>query len=316
MHLVPSRGHSSGRSRRSSTRVLHPSTSASGACRSPARERMRRTAGRRRARDRATLRRRERLGRPRRRPPARRLPLRRRRSARAALPAGGGRRPPRRLGNRRHRGQGRRAADRLPYMSDQFTWHSQVVRLGLGPRAGLLRMLSARSLSKAVRECLGNERYRRKAEEIATAIRATDGVALTVRAIEAIRSDVEPFHPRRFAMPHPYQDPGRPVEERVNDLLARMTLEEKIGADARALADPLRGRRAPPAPGRLHRGHGPGGREEGAAATAWGRSPARWAATASTRAPASAPSTACRSSCARRPGSGSRRCRTRSAWSA
>jgi UDP:flavonoid glycosyltransferase YjiC (YdhE family) len=74
----------------------------------------------------------------------------------------------------------------FPYMSDQFAWQSQVVRLGLGPRAGLLRMLSARSLSKAVRECLGNERYRSKAEEIATAIRATDGVALTVRAVEAI----------------------------------------------------------------------------------------------------------------------------------
>jgi hypothetical protein len=53
--------------------------------------------------------------------------------------------------------------------------------------AGLLRMLSARSLSKAVLECLGNERYRRKAEEIATAIQGTDGVDLTVRAVEAIK---------------------------------------------------------------------------------------------------------------------------------
>jgi vancomycin aglycone glucosyltransferase len=75
----------------------------------------------------------------------------------------------------------------LPYMSDQFMWRSQVVKLGLGPRTGLLRMLSARSLSKAVLDCLGNDRYKRKAEEIATAIRDTDGVDLTVRAIEAIR---------------------------------------------------------------------------------------------------------------------------------
>jgi hypothetical protein len=36
-------------------------------------------------------------------------------------------------------------------------------------------------------ECLGNERYKRRAEEIATAIRGTDGVELTVRAIEANR---------------------------------------------------------------------------------------------------------------------------------
>jgi vancomycin aglycone glucosyltransferase len=76
----------------------------------------------------------------------------------------------------------------LPYMSDQFMWRSQVVKLGLGPRAGLLRMLSARSLSKAVRACLEDERYRRKAEETATAIRGTDGVDLTVRAVEAIRT--------------------------------------------------------------------------------------------------------------------------------
>lgn len=75
----------------------------------------------------------------------------------------------------------------LPYMSDQFMWRSQVVKLGLGPRAGLLRMLSSRSLSKAVLECLESERYKRKAEEIAAAIRGTDGVALTVRAVEALR---------------------------------------------------------------------------------------------------------------------------------
>jgi UDP:flavonoid glycosyltransferase YjiC (YdhE family) len=72
-------------------------------------------------------------------------------------------------------------------MSDQFMWRSQVVKLGLGPRAGLLRMLSARSLSKAIVECLGSERYKRRAEEIGTAIRGTDGVDLTVRAIESTR---------------------------------------------------------------------------------------------------------------------------------
>jgi UDP:flavonoid glycosyltransferase YjiC (YdhE family) len=75
----------------------------------------------------------------------------------------------------------------LPHMSDQFLWRSQVVKLGLGPRAGLLRTLSARSLSKAVVECLGNERYKQRAQEIAAPIRATDGVELTVRAVEAPR---------------------------------------------------------------------------------------------------------------------------------
>ena len=27
----------------------------------------------------------------------------------------------------------------------------------------------------------------------------------------------------------PYQDPGRPVAQRVDDLLARMTIDEKVG---------------------------------------------------------------------------------------
>jgi sterol 3beta-glucosyltransferase len=75
----------------------------------------------------------------------------------------------------------------LPYMSDQFLWRSQVRKLGLGPNGGLLRLLSARSLSKAIAECLENERYKRRAEEIATAVRGTDGVHLTVRAVEAIK---------------------------------------------------------------------------------------------------------------------------------
>ena len=42
----------------------------------------------------------------------------------------------------------------------------------------------------------------------------------------------------------PYEDPRRPVEERVDDLLARMTLEEKAGQLFHAMA-------APPGPGRI-----------------------------------------------------------------
>jgi hypothetical protein len=33
----------------------------------------------------------------------------------------------------------------------------------------------------------------------------------------------------RMATGHPYRDASRPVDERVDDLLARMTLEEKAG---------------------------------------------------------------------------------------
>lgn len=74
----------------------------------------------------------------------------------------------------------------FPHMSDQFLWRSHVRRRGLGPNGALLRMLSARSLSKAILECVGDERYRKNAEDVAAAIRGTDGVELTVRAVEAV----------------------------------------------------------------------------------------------------------------------------------
>ena len=62
----------------------------------------------------------------------------------------------------------------------------------------------------------------------------------------------------------PYRETGRPVEERADDLLSRMTLEEKT-AQMHALWLILVGRRpAPAAAGRLHRGNGPGGGEAGA----------------------------------------------------
>jgi UDP:flavonoid glycosyltransferase YjiC (YdhE family) len=72
----------------------------------------------------------------------------------------------------------------LPIAADQFQWRTEVVKLGLGPRAGIFRMISARSLTRAIGECLGNDRYRTKAAEIAAALKPTDGVKLTLRAIE------------------------------------------------------------------------------------------------------------------------------------
>lgn len=72
----------------------------------------------------------------------------------------------------------------VPYMADQFQWRTQIVKLGLGPHASLFKMLSAKGLSRAVGECLSNEKYRKKAEEISSVLRDTDGVELTVREIE------------------------------------------------------------------------------------------------------------------------------------
>jgi vancomycin aglycone glucosyltransferase len=72
----------------------------------------------------------------------------------------------------------------LPVMSDQFQWQSQVVKLGLGPPAGILRFVSAKKLSGAISECLSNPRYRERAREVSRALQGTNGVELTVKVVE------------------------------------------------------------------------------------------------------------------------------------
>jgi vancomycin aglycone glucosyltransferase len=72
----------------------------------------------------------------------------------------------------------------LPQAADQFLWRSQVVRLGLGPKAPILRMASARSLAQAIDRALDNPAYRRRAAAIADELRsARDGVAATVELV-------------------------------------------------------------------------------------------------------------------------------------
>lgn len=72
-----------------------------------------------------------------------------------------------------------------PYMSDQFQWASLVARLGLGPRVGLLRTLSARKLTAAITTCLSTPSFAARAREVASALDAgPDGVALTIKLLE------------------------------------------------------------------------------------------------------------------------------------
>ena len=72
----------------------------------------------------------------------------------------------------------------LPQAADQFLWRGQVVRLGLGPRAPMLRMASAASLTKAIRATLTEPSYRQRAVEIAARLGAgPDGVTATVAEI-------------------------------------------------------------------------------------------------------------------------------------
>jgi len=72
-----------------------------------------------------------------------------------------------------------------PYMSDQFQWAALVSRLGLGPRVGMLRTLSARKLIAAITECLSNPTFAARAREVAAALAdGPDGVALTVKLLD------------------------------------------------------------------------------------------------------------------------------------
>ena len=71
----------------------------------------------------------------------------------------------------------------LPQAADQFLWRGQVVALGLGPKAPILRMVSARSLAHAIGRALDEPTYRGRAAAIADELRATgDGVVATVEA--------------------------------------------------------------------------------------------------------------------------------------
>jgi UDP:flavonoid glycosyltransferase YjiC (YdhE family) len=72
----------------------------------------------------------------------------------------------------------------LPQAADQFLWRSQVVQLGLGPRAPLLRFASVASLARAIAAAVSDPAYRQRAENVAGRLRvAADGVAATVAEI-------------------------------------------------------------------------------------------------------------------------------------
>jgi UDP:flavonoid glycosyltransferase YjiC (YdhE family) len=72
----------------------------------------------------------------------------------------------------------------LPQAADQFLWRGQVVRLGLGPRAPVLRAASAASVARAITAALIGPAYRQTAQDMAARLQAApDGVATTVAEI-------------------------------------------------------------------------------------------------------------------------------------
>ena len=71
----------------------------------------------------------------------------------------------------------------LPQAADQFLWRRQVVGLGLGPKAPMMRTVSAQALTRAVARVLADPAYGRRAATVAAELQAAgDGVAATVTA--------------------------------------------------------------------------------------------------------------------------------------
>jgi UDP:flavonoid glycosyltransferase YjiC (YdhE family) len=72
----------------------------------------------------------------------------------------------------------------LPQAADQFLWRGQVDRLGLGPRAPMLRAASAASVARAITAALTDPAYRQRAQDMAARLKAApDGVTTTVAEI-------------------------------------------------------------------------------------------------------------------------------------
>jgi sterol 3beta-glucosyltransferase len=71
----------------------------------------------------------------------------------------------------------------IPFRSDQPYWGQRVHALGAGPPPIPVTRLSAIGLAQAVRQALGDETMRQRAQAIGAAIRAEDGVASAVQVI-------------------------------------------------------------------------------------------------------------------------------------
>jgi UDP:flavonoid glycosyltransferase YjiC (YdhE family) len=74
----------------------------------------------------------------------------------------------------------------VPHMADQPYWGRRVVALGAGPRPLPRHKLTAEGLAAALRAATGDAAMRARAGELATAIRAEDGVAEAVRLVRGI----------------------------------------------------------------------------------------------------------------------------------
>jgi len=72
----------------------------------------------------------------------------------------------------------------FPFMADQFENRKQIVKLGLGPNTCDFKKLSANALSSAIKDCVNNSEFKKKAGEISEKLRMTNGLDLTINLLE------------------------------------------------------------------------------------------------------------------------------------
>ncbi len=74
----------------------------------------------------------------------------------------------------------------VPFTFDQFYWGARIYTLGVGPRPIPFRRLTAKNLASAFGQMVGGAEMRARADELGRVIRAENGVAAAVEAIEGI----------------------------------------------------------------------------------------------------------------------------------
>lgn len=74
----------------------------------------------------------------------------------------------------------------FPFMADQFENRKQIVKLGLGPQTCDFKKLTANAISSAIKDCVNNSEFKKKAGEISEKLKMTDGLELTINLLERI----------------------------------------------------------------------------------------------------------------------------------
>ena len=101
------------------------------------------------------------------------------------VPAHGSHRPSLRGGHGGHRiARWQTLSVCTPFIADQFFWADRMRRLGVAPESGSHASWTVETLSGTLETALNDMAMRTRAEQISTAIRAEDGLARAVVAIE------------------------------------------------------------------------------------------------------------------------------------